>query len=185
MEHSDRTGERSDGICPGRCAHGPPFVLLAGVLAYLVGLAYAWFRVGSIDAIAAVYGLLVLMTATMMGHYADEYADLDTDSITRRTWFSGGSGVLPEGRLPPEVRATHGVGHAGDHPAHCRRWLDLGHVHLGLPCLARAVPLHSAGPIPCPLCAWSAGDGANWTTLSWGVSPWSSPDTCPRRAMLT
>ena len=78
-----------------------PFVLLAGVLAYLVGLAYAWFRVGSIDSIAAVYGLLVLMTATMMGHYADEYADLDTDSITRRTWFSGGSGVLPEGRLPP------------------------------------------------------------------------------------
>ncbi len=78
-----------------------PFVLLAGVLAYLVGLAYAWFRVGSIDPIAAVYGLLVLMTATMMGHYADEYADLDTDSITRRTWFSGGSGVLPEGRLPP------------------------------------------------------------------------------------
>ncbi len=78
-----------------------PFVLLAGVLAYLVGLAYAWFRVGSIDPIAAVYGLLVLMTATMMGHYADEYADLDTDSITRRTWFSGGSGVLPEGRIPP------------------------------------------------------------------------------------
>ncbi len=78
-----------------------PFVLLAGVLAYLVGLAYAWFRVGSIDTMAAVYGLLVLMTATMMGHYADEYADLDTDSITRRTRFSGGSGVLPEGRLPP------------------------------------------------------------------------------------
>jgi 1,4-dihydroxy-2-naphthoate octaprenyltransferase len=78
-----------------------PFVLLAGVLAYLVGLAYAWSRLGSIDAFAAGYGLLVLMTATMMGHYADEYADLDTDTLTRRTWFSGGSGVLPEGRLPP------------------------------------------------------------------------------------
>lgn len=78
-----------------------PFVLLAGVMAYLVGLAYAWSRLGSIDAVAAGYGLLVLMTSTIMGHYADEYADLDTDSMTRRTWFSGGSGVLPEGRLPP------------------------------------------------------------------------------------
>jgi 1,4-dihydroxy-2-naphthoate octaprenyltransferase len=77
-----------------------PFVLIAGVLAYLVGLAYAWYRLGGLDPMAASYGLLVLMTATMMGHYANEYADVDTDSITRRTRFSGGSGVLPKGRVP-------------------------------------------------------------------------------------
>ncbi len=136
-----------------------PFVLLAGVLAYLVGLAYAWFRVGSIDPIAAVYGLLVLMTATMMGHYADEYADLDTDSITRRTWFSGGSGVLPEGRLPPRFALRMALAMLVITLFLGRRWLDLGHVHLGLPCIARAVPVPRLVLFHAPIAPGAQGMG--------------------------
>ena len=34
-------------------------------------------------------------------HYVNEYADVETDRITQRTAFSGGSGALPESGLPP------------------------------------------------------------------------------------
>ncbi|HSV42157.1 MAG TPA: prenyltransferase [Methanomassiliicoccales archaeon] len=78
-----------------------PFILLAGVLAYITGLSMAFYESGTIDLSAAVFGLIVLLTATMMGHYADEYADQDTDGLTRRTRFSGGSGVLASGAVRP------------------------------------------------------------------------------------
>jgi len=39
----------------------------------------------------------------LMTHYANEYFDRDGDRLSDRTAFSGGSGVLPEGVLPPRV----------------------------------------------------------------------------------
>lgn len=53
----------------------------------------------------AVYlaGWLVIMLVSMSVHYANEYADYETDTLTSRTSFSGGSGALPELNLP---RAT-------------------------------------------------------------------------------
>ncbi len=44
--------------------------------------------------------MAIMVTAIIMGHLANEYADFDTDSLTRRTLFSGGSGVLPSGIVP-------------------------------------------------------------------------------------
>ena len=79
---------------------GRPFVLVAGLIAYLVGLSMAYYEIKTIDITKAIVGLIVLMTGTLMGHYADEYADVDTDSLTRRTLYSGGSGVLPSGIVP-------------------------------------------------------------------------------------
>lgn len=79
---------------------GRPFVLVAGLIAYLVGLSMAYYEIKTLDVTKAIVGLIVLMTGTLMGHYADEYADVDTDSLTRRTLYSGGSGVLPSGIIP-------------------------------------------------------------------------------------
>lgn len=79
---------------------GRPFVLVAGLIAYLVGLSMAYYEINSIDYFKAIIGFIILMTGTLMGHYADEYADIDTDSLTRRTLYSGGSGVLPSGLVP-------------------------------------------------------------------------------------
>jgi 1,4-dihydroxy-2-naphthoate octaprenyltransferase len=45
--------------------------------------------------------LIALLAANLCAHFADEYADRDTDALSRRTWFSGGSGVLPEGLVRP------------------------------------------------------------------------------------
>jgi 1,4-dihydroxy-2-naphthoate octaprenyltransferase len=82
---------------------GRPLVLVAGIIAYALGMSMAFYELGYMDWGLAALGLLIMSTATFMAHYANEYADLDTDSITRRTMFSGGSGVLPAGLLQPNT----------------------------------------------------------------------------------
>ncbi len=43
-----------------------------------------------------LWGLAILLPAVVAAHYANEYADVETDALTRRTPFSGGSGVAKE-----------------------------------------------------------------------------------------
>lgn len=82
---------------------GRPLVLVAGIMAYALGMSMAFYELGYMDWGLAAVGLFIMATATFMAHYANEYADLDTDTITRRTLFSGGSGVLPAGLLQPNT----------------------------------------------------------------------------------
>lgn len=79
---------------------GRPFVVVAGLIAYTLGLSMAYYQLQTLEPIKAVMGLLIMVSAIFMAHYANEYADVDTDSLTRRTWFSGGSGVLPSRIIP-------------------------------------------------------------------------------------
>jgi len=71
------------------------FVLVAGLIAYALDLSMTYHYLGFLDPFKAIIGLIILISATLAAHYANEYVDVDTDSLTRRTWFSGGSGVLP------------------------------------------------------------------------------------------
>ena len=72
-------------------------------MAYVLGLAMGVAAAGHPNWTGAVAGLVVMLLANLMAHFADEYADVDTDSLTRRTAFTGGSGVLPAGELSPSV----------------------------------------------------------------------------------
>lgn len=45
-------------------------------------------------------GAVALLPVAIAVHYANEYADADTDALTDRTPFSGGSGALAETGLP-------------------------------------------------------------------------------------
>jgi 1,4-dihydroxy-2-naphthoate octaprenyltransferase len=78
-----------------------PLILVAAVLANLAGLAMAYYDQGGVDWGVATLGMIIVLLATAMAHYLDEYADKDTDSLTTRTLLSGGSGVLPSGIVPP------------------------------------------------------------------------------------
>jgi 1,4-dihydroxy-2-naphthoate octaprenyltransferase len=49
-------------------------------------------------------GLLALVPLSASVHYANEFADYDTDARTKRTPYSGGSGALQQLRLP-RIRA--------------------------------------------------------------------------------
>jgi 1,4-dihydroxy-2-naphthoate octaprenyltransferase len=83
-----------------------PVILQGGVLAYGLGVAMGYAQQGSVDWKKAVLGLVITELANLVAHYADEFADVDTNSLTRRTHFSGGSGVLPSG-ISPAVWALY------------------------------------------------------------------------------
>jgi 1,4-dihydroxy-2-naphthoate polyprenyltransferase len=76
-------------------------ILPGGMLAYALGTAMGANHAGGFHWAPALLGFLVTELANLAAHYADEYADIDTDSLARRTLFSGGSGVLPSGVVPP------------------------------------------------------------------------------------
>jgi 1,4-dihydroxy-2-naphthoate octaprenyltransferase len=50
-----------------------------------------------------VAGALPLLAVAVSVHYANEYADAETDALTDRTPFSGGSGALPGTGLSPGI----------------------------------------------------------------------------------
>ena len=67
--------------------------LLGGAMALRAGVEIDWTALVEFQA--------VISSAQLAGAMANEYADLETDSINRnRTWFSGGSGVIGRGKLP-------------------------------------------------------------------------------------
>jgi 1,4-dihydroxy-2-naphthoate octaprenyltransferase len=87
-----------------------PLPLLAAIMAYGLGMSMAHYELGRMEWDLALFGLTILVSATLMAHYANEYADVDTDTITRRTFYSGGSGVLPSGELRPHTALVAAIG---------------------------------------------------------------------------
>jgi 1,4-dihydroxy-2-naphthoate octaprenyltransferase len=73
-----------------------PLLILVIVPIYWIGALIA--RAGGFPWNNAnfLWGLAILMPAVIAAHYANEYADVETDALTRRTPFSGGSGVAKE-----------------------------------------------------------------------------------------
>jgi len=53
-----------------------------------------------------IIGAGALVPVTVAVHYANEYADVETDALTDRTPFSGGSGALVETGLPRSFLGT-------------------------------------------------------------------------------
>jgi 1,4-dihydroxy-2-naphthoate octaprenyltransferase len=80
-----------------------PPQLLAIILVYILGSLVARSHGISFNLTAFLFGLAVVLPVSASIHYANEYADHETDSLTIRTLFSGGSGALPESGLSPVV----------------------------------------------------------------------------------
>ena len=77
--------------------------LLGGFLLYALGAAAA-VRLGfTINWAEYLLGQVAITSIQLMGQYLNEYYDIETDRLTadNRTWFSGGSGVLPAGSISP------------------------------------------------------------------------------------
>ena len=89
-----------------------PFFLMGGLVMYALGALVARYEGLPIEWSAYVLGQLVITGLQVMTNCLNEYWDEETDKLNRaRTAVSGGSGVLPEGRLS---RATAlGTGWAG------------------------------------------------------------------------
>jgi 1,4-dihydroxy-2-naphthoate octaprenyltransferase len=82
-----------------------PAFLLGGALLYGLGAALAASAGAAVDWGRYALGQAIVTSIQLMTHYANEYFDREGDRLigADRTWLSGGSGVLPAGRLAPEV----------------------------------------------------------------------------------
>ncbi|NDJ52112.1 MAG: prenyltransferase [Chloroflexi bacterium] len=52
---------------------------------------------------AVLIAIPIVLFASLAVHYANEYADVETDALANRTAYSGGSGVLPSGLVPRQT----------------------------------------------------------------------------------
>jgi len=78
--------------------------LIGTGIAYLVGALMARHETGAWNWTAFGIGVLVVWSLQLAAQFFNEYYDQPTDRANRhRTPFSGGSGVLIDGRLKPEV----------------------------------------------------------------------------------
>lgn len=80
-----------------------PLQLLAVIEVYLMGTGIAAAQGHPIELSDVLWGLVALLPISASIHYANEYADYETDALTRRTPFSGGSGALLRTGLAPRV----------------------------------------------------------------------------------
>lgn len=80
-----------------------PKFLLGGIIGFALGAAIARFEGVQIGWQAYVQGQLMVSAFHAMVHYANDYYDLAGDAFSRRTPWSGGSGVLVDGLLSPRL----------------------------------------------------------------------------------
>ena len=79
-----------------------PF-LLGGFLLYALGAAAAARMGFTINWASYLLGQVVVVSIQLMAQYLNEYYDIEGDRLgaNNRTWFSGGSGILPAGGISP------------------------------------------------------------------------------------
>ena len=80
-----------------------PLIMLSVVQVFLAGTLVALARGYSLDPTALAWGLAALVLVAVSIHYTNEYADHETDALTVKTPFSGGSGILPRGTVSRQV----------------------------------------------------------------------------------
>ena len=74
-----------------------PLVMISNIMTWLLGVAIASGRGFSLEADRITLSFITTIMVSASIHYMNEYADHETDALTVRTLYSGGSGVLPSG----------------------------------------------------------------------------------------
>jgi 1,4-dihydroxy-2-naphthoate octaprenyltransferase len=82
-----------------------PLILPSGVLAYGVGVAIARYEGRPLDWERQVLVLTLTLLANLAAHYADEYADTDTDALAVQPGSPAGAARLPPGWRPAGWRS--------------------------------------------------------------------------------
>jgi 1,4-dihydroxy-2-naphthoate octaprenyltransferase len=77
-----------------------PLVLVSNILAWLYGVSIAFGNGDPIDFTSLGISFSAMLLVSVSVHYVNEYADYQTDALTVRTVYSGGSGVLSRNVVP-------------------------------------------------------------------------------------
>ncbi len=80
-----------------------PAFLAGGFTGFALGAVVARFDGHAIAWQAYLLGQIMVSAYHLMVHFGNDYYDQETDAITVRTAWSGGSGVIPNGDLPAWV----------------------------------------------------------------------------------
>lgn len=80
-----------------------PLQLLAVMTVTMTGMLIARRSGYVTDPTHLLWHLIALLPVAVSIHYVNEYTDVATDSLTVRTPFSGGSGILPRGVVAPPL----------------------------------------------------------------------------------
>src|SRR5712675_1289307 len=93
---------------------GRPHFLAGGFILNALGVSMALYSGKPINWAALIWGQIAITSTQMMVHYCNDYFDLEADRLnqTPNNW-SGGSRVLPEGKLQPKVALRVAVVLAG------------------------------------------------------------------------
>jgi 1,4-dihydroxy-2-naphthoate polyprenyltransferase len=78
-----------------------PIFLLGGAILYGLGVAVAGHFGWHLNPWLYLLGQVMVTSIQLTAQYANEYFDLEGDrlNVDHRTWFTGGSGVLPAGLI--------------------------------------------------------------------------------------
>lgn len=87
-----------------------PLFLFGGANLYAIGAFIAVADGYPIHLAHLLAGQAMVTVIQLMTHYTNEFYDQESDRLnTERTWFSGGSGVLTDGDLPPRAALYGGL----------------------------------------------------------------------------
>lgn len=81
-----------------------PLFLAGGAVMVVVGLSIAAWQGYPINLSKALLSQGLVTIVQLMAQYTNEFFDIEGDRINapNRTWFSGGSGILPTGAISPQ-----------------------------------------------------------------------------------
>lgn len=74
--------------------------MTSNILTWLLGIAIASGSGYNLEVNSVILSFITTIMVSASIHYTNEYADYETDALTVRTPYSGGSGVLPSGLVP-------------------------------------------------------------------------------------
>lgn len=105
-----------------------PLFLYGGFAGVALGAAVAAWSGRRLDLGTYLWAQGMVTAFHLMVHYANDYFDRDGDRIAERTRWSGGSGVLASGALPPKVALYAALCCAGLGLAGAARFAAAGNV---------------------------------------------------------
>ena len=83
---------------------GRPLFLVGGFILHGLGVVLALYTGSSLNLPALLWGQIAITAIQLMTHYANDYFDLAADLANETpTYWTGGSRILPEGHIRPEV----------------------------------------------------------------------------------
>ena len=85
-----------------------PLVLVPPFFSWLMGVGMAYYEGFDVQTLGVYIGLAAMLLTVASIHYVNEYADFETDELTVRTPYSGGSGAIKSGLVNRKTALTAG-----------------------------------------------------------------------------